>query len=136
MVICVCGLIGAGKTTYALKNKGDDDILLDYDYIRSALKINNSSIAANVINCMIESVLVNNCGNTWLVRTVPRKNEMVHIDRYILINTEEKQCRDNLIRDKRLPTDIDEAQKKIKRKLNKLNVEYEIVDLFDTNEKW
>ena len=136
MVICVCGLIGAGKTTYALEHKDNEDVLLDYDYIRAALKIGNSSVVANTINCMIESALINNCGNAWLVRTVPKRNEMPYIDKYILINTEEKQCKDNLIKDQRLPKNINEVQQKIKKRLNSLDIEYEIVNLFNTNEKW
>ncbi len=136
MVICICGLIGSGKTTYALDHKGKDNIILNYDLIRESLKVDNSSIVTNTINCMIESALINSVGNTWLVRTVPKINETPYIDKYILINTEDKQCRDNLIKDKRLPKDIDEAQFKIKQKIINLDVEFEMINLFKTDEKW
>ena len=41
MVKVICGLIGSGKTTYAINNKRDNDILLDWDLLSEALKTDN-----------------------------------------------------------------------------------------------
>ena len=38
MIKVICGLIGSGKTTYALKNKKENDIVLDWDLLVEALK--------------------------------------------------------------------------------------------------
>ena len=36
MVKIICGMIGSGKTTFAINNKNPRDVLLDWDLIREA----------------------------------------------------------------------------------------------------
>lgn len=138
MITCVCGMLGAGKTTYVLNNKKDSEIILDYDLIRKALDINNNQTTAIMINKIIETLLkLDNGIDIWLVRTVPRQEEMKYIDKYIWINTEKKQCLKNLKKDNRVPEDIDEIQKRILDEMEKhRDIEFEKVELFKTDEKW
>ena len=91
MVKVICGLIGSGKNTYALNNKKEDDILLDWDMLAEAVKTNNP-VWIKEIQDMLLKFFYEKGYNIWYITTKLGSNElallkqMVNVE-YIWINT-------------------------------------------------
>lgn len=147
MVKVICGLMGSGKTTYAINNKKDNDILLDWDLLVVALKTDNPVWVKEVQDMLLE--YFNKKGyDIWYITTILGSNELELLKQikdveYIWINTTKQQCLENIKRRNR----NDEAQhiedlKRINEKIyinyyiNSNNINYKIIDVFNSNERW
>lgn len=147
MVKIICGMIGSGKTTYALNNKKENDILLDWDLLVEALKTDNP-IFVKEVQDMLLKFFTKKGFDIWYVTTKLGSNELEILGQmenveYIWINTTKQQCLENIKRRNR----NDEAQhienlKKINETIyqnyyiNSNNINYKIIDVFNSNERW
>ena len=146
MVKVICGMIGSGKTTYALSNKKENDILLDWDILADALNTDNKVYIKDVQDMLLEYFYKKGF-NIWYITTKLGSNEKEILNRmedveFIWINTNKKQCENNIIKRNR----NDEAR--CIEELKKCNytiyqnyytnkdIDYKIIDVFDSGERW
>lgn len=147
MVKVICGLIGSGKTTYAINNKKENDVLLDQDILVEAFKTNNPVWVKEVQDMLLE--YFNKKGyDIWYITTKLGSKDLELLKQikdvyYIWINTTKQQCLENIKRRNR----NDEAQhieelKRVNEKIyknyyiNSNNINYKIIDVFSSNERW
>ena len=147
MVKVICGLIGSGKTTYAINNKKENDVLLDWDILVEAFKTNNPVWVKEVQDMLLE--YFNKKGyDIWYITTKLGSKDLELLKQikdvyYIWINTTKQQCLENIKRRNR----NDEAQhieelKRVNEKIyknyyiNSNNINYKIIDVFSSNERW
>ena len=131
MIVCVCGLIGSGKSTFCKEQEG---IISDYDLIGDK-------------NRQIKFTLIQDAkGKTvYHITCYPTPKEREAFEgknvRYIWINTSWRQCYDNIFKRKRkrdmqnieavLSSNLDYL-----KKFERTNIPFEIIDIFRTDEKW
>lgn len=147
MVKVICGLIGSGKTTYALENKKDNDILLDWDLLTESLKTNNPVWIKKVQDILLKFFYEKGF-NIWYITTKLGSNELTLLKQmtdveYIWINTTKQQCLENI--KKRNRNDEVEHIENLKRRneeiynnyyINSQELKYKVVDVFKSNERW
>ena len=146
MVKVICGLIGAGKTTYAIKNKKDNDILLDWDLIAEALKTDNKIWIKTVQDKLLQ-FFYNKGYDIWYITTILGSNELELLKQmkdveYIWINTSKQQCIENV--KKRNRNDevkyIEQLKKRNETIYNNYyinsKIKYKVLDIFENNERW
>lgn len=147
MVKVICGLIGSGKTTYALENKKDNDILLDWDLLTESLKTNNPVWIKKVQDILLKFFYEKGF-NIWYITTKLGSNELTLLKQmtdveYIWINTTKQQCLENI--KKRNRNDEVEHIKNLKTRneeiynnyyINSQELKYKVVDVFKSNERW
>ncbi len=147
MVKVICGMIGSGKTTYALNNKKDNDVLLDWDLISEAVKTDDKVWIKDIQDIMLKFFYEKGY-DIWYITTRIGSNELELLRQmknveYIWINTREKQCIENIIKRNR----NDEIEyinnfKKINKDLykeyyiNSKYINYKVVDVFENGERW
>lgn len=146
MVKIVCGLIGAGKTTYAINNKKTNDVLLDWDLIAEALKTDNK-IWIKTIQDKLLQFFDSKGYDIWYITTGLNSNELELLEKikdieYIWINTNKKQCIENI--KKRNRNDEIEYIEQLRKEneiiynnyCNNSKIKYNVINVFDTNERW
>lgn len=131
MIVIVCGMIGAGKSTWSEKQNG---IVSDFDEIGSKEK-------------QIEFTIKNHvAGKTvYHVTCYPTRDEEPLIFEYgakcIWINTTMNKCRKNILTRGRkrdlvdISVTLDKNDAIMSRYLNS-DMDFEIIDVFKSNEKW
>ena len=80
MIICLNGLIGSGKTTYAFNNMQDDDELIDFDKIIKEFDVCDNAIAKQITLDLLEEAIQLDV-TTWFVTTMPTKDEQALLDK-------------------------------------------------------
>ena len=146
MVKVICGLIGSGKTTYALNNKKENDILLDWDLLKEALHTENPVFVKEVQDMLLKFFYQKGF-NIWYITTKLGSNELELLEQmedveYIWINTTKQQCLENIKRRNRK----DEVQYIEQLRKNNDNIynnyyrdsriKYKVVSVFDDSERW
>ena len=145
MVKVICGLIGSGKTTYALNNKKENDILLDWDLLVDALKTDNPIWVKEVQDLLLKFFSKKGF-DIWYITTKLGSNELELLEKikdveYIWINTEKNQCIENIKTRNRNDEvkHIEQLRKNNERIYNEYytsKIKYKIVNVFDNNERW
>lgn len=131
MIICVCGMIGAGKSTYCKIIGG---LISDFDEIGNK-------------NEQIEMTLENNkkLEKVYHITTFPTFKEIQAFENleveYVWINTTFAKCRDNILKRKRKRdlTDIRatlEKNREILRKYQCSQMKFRVVNIYETDERW
>lgn len=147
MVKVICGLIGSGKTTYAINNKKSNDILLDWDLLVDALKTDNPIFVKEIQDVLLK-FFIQKGFDIWYITTKLGSNELEtlkqikHVE-YIWINTTKQQCLENIKRRNR-NNEIEHIEnlKKINEAIyqhyyiNIENINYKIINVFDNGERW
>lgn len=131
MIVCVCGMIGAGKLEYARRS---GETISDFDEIGNKEKqvdftVNNHEKIGTIYHIT--------CFPTQIEEERFKKEDV----KYIWINTTFTQCRKNILgrRRRRDMENIQEAMeknRKIQEKYMKSDIKFEMVDLFETDERW
>ena len=80
MIICLCGLIGSGKTFFALENMQDDDELIDFDKIIKEFDVCDNAIAKQITLDLLEEAIQSDT-TTWFVTAIPTKDEQALLDK-------------------------------------------------------
>lgn len=80
MIICLNGLIGSGKTTFALEHMQDDDELIDFDKIIKEFDVCDNAIAKQITLDLLEEAIQSDV-TTWFVTTMPTKHEQALLDK-------------------------------------------------------
>lgn len=80
MIICLTGLIGSGKTTYAYNNMEDDHELIDYDKVVKECKPKHNAMAKQIILDLLQDAIKDDETITWFVCTIPDSNEQLLLD--------------------------------------------------------
>ena len=134
MIYVICGLIGAGKTTYA---RGNFEVYTDSDEIKS--KTDQLKLT-RFFHGMGKDVAH--------ITTYPREEEMEYFKalpagavKYIWINTSERQCRKNILKRGRYcnMSHLEEAfqcNSEIVKMVQKSEIPFEFIDVFPTDERW
>ena len=131
MIICVCGMIGAGKTTYCYQQS---DIVSDFDEIGDKdLQIKVSMKYEEKYGTVYHTT----CYPTEKEREAFRSKEV----KYIWINTTFEKCRENILKRnrKRDTNNLEETMEKnreIRGKYINSNISFQIIDVFDSSERW
>ncbi len=131
MIVCVCGMIGAGKSEYA---RSTGKTVSDSDVIGSKKK-------------QLEFTLKNHVKEEEIyhITCYPTQEELEEFARqdvkYVWINTVITQCRINILTRGR-QRDIEDIQevlrknKVIQQQYINSDIRFEVVDVFKTNERW
>ena len=145
MVKVICGLIGSGKTTYALNNKKENDILLDWDLLAEAFKSDNPFCIKEVQDLLLK-YFVKKGFDIWYVTTKLGSNELELLEQindveYIWINTNKNQCIENIkARNRNDEVKHIEQLRKNNERIYKdyytSKIKYKIINVFDNNERW
>ena len=80
MIICLNGLIGSGKPTYAFNNMQDDDELIDFDKIIKEIDVCDNAIAKQITLDLLEEAIQSDV-TTWFVTAIPTKDEQALLDK-------------------------------------------------------
>lgn len=131
MIICVCGMIGSGKTEYAKRQKG---IISDFDEIGT--KEGQIKYTLNM-DRKAEKVYHTTCFPTKAEREAFSGKAV----KYLWINTGFNQCRENILkrnrkRDVENITDTLEKNREIFKKYEHSCILFEVINIFETGEKW
>lgn len=147
MVKVICGLIGSGKTTYAINNKKSNDILLDWDLLVDALKTDNPIFVKEIQDVLLK-FFIQKGFDIWYITTKLGSKELEILEQindveYIWINTTKQQCLENIkIRNRNNEAQEIENLKKINETIyqnyyiNTANINYKIINVFDNGERW
>lgn len=98
VVVAVCGAPASGKTTYVERNKKQQDMVFDWDHIRTALGMNpNSNKAEQWLLMDIRSMIVNRITSGVIPRTlwliVSSFASAVKLgDQYVCMSRTRQQC--------------------------------------------
>lgn len=131
MIIFVCGLIGAGKTTFA---KNQEGIVSDFDDFGSKEKQMEYTINHHLLGKKV-----------YHITCYPDSDELELINRLhcrcLWINTEICQAMKNILSRNR-DRDIDDLKNtkqenlKVQNKYIDSKLKFEIVNVFETDERW
>lgn len=135
MIYIICGLIGAGKTTYAKKEAKENDIITDIDLdgtskeeqLRQTMDYYNKGRTVYHITCY---------------PTLDEQETFMRADvKYIWIGTSAIQAKTNIISRAR-PRDINDLQATLRKNCELLykyassKIKFNVVNVFATTEKW
>lgn len=131
MVICVCGMIGAGKSTFC---KGLEGIVSDRDNLENKEKqieftLKNSEKSENIYHIT--------CYPTAEEREIFKELDA----EYIWINTTIRQCEKNIVERGRT-RDIEDLKKTLQKNQEILSkymhsdIKFKVIDVFETGERW
>ena len=146
MIKVICGMIGSGKTTYAIQNKKADDILLDWDTLVEAFKTDNPIWVKGAQDTLLEYISTKN-HNIWYITTILGSNELELLNKvkdveYIWINTTKQQCVENIKKRNRndegsIINKLIKANEKIYNNYyNNKVIDYNVVEVFERGEQW
>lgn len=146
MVKVICGLIGSGKTTYAINNKKENDILLDWDLLLESLKTDNPIWVKEAQDLLLQ-FFYNKGYDLWYITTKLGSNELDILSQmkdveFIWINTTKQQCIENIKkRNRNFEVEHLEELKKANDNIynnyyRNSNIKYKVIDVFDNGERW
>lgn len=127
-VIFLCGLIGSGKTTYAISNFRN---FTDLDYINGFAK------KTDQINWTKRLLKIND--EACHITTYPTKEELNSFEginkRFLLVDTSTNQCKTNiLIRGRKRDMDnivnVFKANEEYSKKIKSSSIEWEYINIF------
>lgn len=131
MIVCVCGMIGAGKTTYCYKQNG---IVSDFDEIGDK----DEQIKNTLINAKKYDFV-------YHITCFPTQKELEAFGKYevkyIWINTTFEKCKRNILkrnrkRDVKMLQETINKNREIREKYIKSRIKFEVVDVYDSDERW
>ena len=131
MIICVCGMIGAGKSEYSKKTKNVVSDFDDFGSKREQIEFTRDMEKKNNI--------------VYHITCYPTNEELLFFKdynvKYIWINTTINECKKNIYqrgrkRDMENIDDVLSANKRILGKYIHSDINFQIVNVFETNEKW
>lgn len=79
MIICLTGLVGSGKTTYARNNAQDHEEIIDWDIIHKEFDIADRQVAKQIIIDLLEDA-VKSDKVTWFVCNIPSPEHQELLD--------------------------------------------------------
>lgn len=131
MIYVVCGLIGAGKSTYAKKiceNVTECEDITKAEQIKETEKLATSGK---------DVAHVTTYPTSWELDFFETQKQV----KYIWVNTTEEQCYRNILRRGRLRdiANIGETVKKnreIERRAQRSKLDFQMIDVFDSGERW
>ena len=131
MIVCVCGMIGSGKTEFARKKEG---MLSDFDEIGTKEEQINYTIKMDLKG---RTVYHTTCFPTKEERKAFNGREV----KYVWINTGFNKCRKNIMKRgrKRVVENIRDTlakNKEIFKKYEHSTIKFEVINIFETGEKW
>lgn len=144
MLKIVCGLSGSGKTTYVLNNKKENDVILDLDYLKDCFKYNSNILILKELQINLVSYFSSKNIDIWYITCFPsiEEQECFFDDaEYIWINTSYEKSIEN-IRKRDVKKGISAQEQLIKfnekilKKYQYSNINFEIVDIFESDERW
>lgn len=131
MIHVVCGMIGAGKTTYCKNMKG---VTTDFDEMTSKQEQIEETIA--LANANVE---------VWHITTYPSEKERLafanYEKEYIWINTSFSQCKENILKRKR-ERDLKDLSKTlisnrcIRGMYQRSPLQFKVINVFEAEEAW
>lgn len=80
MIICLTGLAGSGKTTYARNNALDHEEIIDWDIVHKEFDIADREVAKQIIIDLLEDA-VKSDAVTWFVCNMPSKEHQELLDK-------------------------------------------------------
>lgn len=131
MITCVCGMIGAGKTLYC---EGKTGVVSDCDELGNKEKQLDFTLENELKSKKIYHIT---CYPTQKEREIFENMDV----KYIWINTTYTQCRTNILqrgRERDLKN-LDAVLQKNEEILNLYlhsDIRFEVIDIFQTNERW
>lgn len=144
MINVICGFSGSGKTTYALKNKKQNDVIIDMDLLQDALvKYDDFGIIKD-LQIQIANYFISRNVNIWYVTCFPNFDELelfVNCANFIWINTSMQKSLENIYKRNR-NGDLDDIENIKKYNLNvskryyASNIPFKVIDVFETGERW
>ncbi len=144
MIKVIYGMIGSGKTTYALNNKNKEDVILDYDLLSDAL---GSNVMIPKIKNILLEFYAKHSINVWYITTKLGSDTLDLLNKfdveYIWINTLKQQCKIN-IKNRNRNNENKYIDKLLKVNdeiynnyfINSNNIDFKVIDVFQNNEKW
>lgn len=145
MIKVICGMIGSGKTTYAINTKNKNDMLLDLDLLKEAFFKNDNIDVLKQTQIKLLEILGTKF-NVYYITCYPTYEEkeifdMISDIEYIWINTSISQCTENIKRRNRNNEienikELNDRNIKIQSKYLYSDINFKIVDVFLSNEKW
>lgn len=131
MIHIVCGMIGAGKTTYCKNMQG---VVTDFDEMTSKQEQIEETIA--LANAGIE---------VWHITTYPSTKELLAFENlekeYVWINTSFSQCKQNILRRKR-ERDLRDLNKtlisnrRIQAMYQRSALQFKVINVFQAEERY
>ena len=143
MIKIICGMSGSGKTSFVLKNIRDGEVILDLDFLQECLNIRSTKLLKKIQLLLCEYFI--NYGKTvYYVTCYPNEDEEMFFQNkkseYIWINTDIAKCNQNVIKRQRkkdlIFKDIFEFNKRIMEKYISSNIKFQVIDVFNSNERW
>lgn len=106
MIICICGLIGSGKTTYALDSMNDGDAFIDWDEIYNSPDFKDMRLAGETTKDIVYNLLKDAAKDvetkTWFTCTYPSCAEQELLDRaetkYIWLHSDLERSMRNILK--------------------------------------
>lgn len=131
MIICVCGMIGSGKSSYCAGKTG---VISDCDELVNKEKqldftLENESKSEEIYHI--------SCYPTQKEREIFENRDV----KYIWINTTYAQCKKNILQRGR-ERDLKNLDAVLRKNENILSlymhsdIRFEVIDIFQTNERW
>lgn len=145
MINVICGYSGAGKTTYVLENKNEKDIIIDTDELKKCFRNFNNNKYIKELQILIADFFIKRGINIWYITCYPNFEELeLFKDKevnYIWINTIMDKANENVIKRNRREDikDIEKIKKfniKIKEKYYSSEIDFKIIDVFESDERW
>ena len=135
---------GSGKTTYVLKNKKAEDIILDLDYLKKCF---NNQIKVSILKELqikLISYFLSKNIDVWYITCFPSKEELASFPsdcEYLWINTNYEKCSQNIRKrdvksGKTAQDQLIDFNRKVLEKYKVSNIDFKILDIFDSGERW
>lgn len=145
MINVICGYSGAGKTTYAIKNKNKNDVIIDADNLKECFQKYNNQNLIKELQLIITQFYLSRGINVWYITCFPSWEELelfVQYDsQFVWINTTlEKSLKNIYLRNRN--NDLEEIEKikefnlRVSEKYCSSKLNFKIVDIFERDERW
>ena len=145
MINVICGYSGAGKTTYVIKNKSSNDVIIDVDNLKECFQKYDNSSMMKTLQILLTQFFISKGITVWYITCFPNFEELElfaqNDTRFIWINTTLEKAMKNIYARKR-KRDLEEIEEiknfnnKISNKYCSSNLNFQIVDVFERNERW
>lgn len=131
MIVCVCGMIGAGKSEYA---RSSGKTVSDFEVIGNKEKQLDFTVKNHA-----------KVGKIYHITCYPTQKELdmfaTQDVKYVWINTTVTQCRINILsrgrrRDIENMQEVLRKNKAIQQQYINSDIKFEVVDVFETDERW
>ena len=128
-VTIVCGPPGSGKTTFVLKNKSADDLIIDFDAIYQAITllpmynkpINLMNYAIKIREYLYDLIDVENgAKHIWIIECLPKINDRYELQKrfnakVIMLEISTAECLRRILNDDRRINKMDYWEKIINK---------------------